>query len=138
MTVVYKDISQLSQKSSVAGTEKIEVSDTQYLTPDQIATHKRVFLEDEEDMPVSPDANTLYLIEDDGYPMTYIHLNDESELPVTPDPTTLYLIDEQDVIYERMSNKVASISASSTDAQYPTAKCVYDLIGDIETLLAAL
>ena len=36
MTVVYKDINQLSQKASVAGTEKIEVSDTEYITPDQI------------------------------------------------------------------------------------------------------
>lgn len=33
---------------------------------------------------------------------------------------------------------VTSISSSSTDAQYPSAKCVYDLIGDIETLLAAI
>lgn len=36
---------------------------------------------------------------------------------------------------EDTSNKVVSISAQSTDNQYPTAKCVYDLIGDIETLL---
>ena len=37
MAVTYKDISQLTQKSSVAGTEKIPVSDTQYITPTQIA-----------------------------------------------------------------------------------------------------
>lgn len=37
MAVTYKDIGQLSQKPSVAGTEKIPVSDTQYITPDQIA-----------------------------------------------------------------------------------------------------
>ena len=36
---------------------------------------------------------------------------------------------------ENTSNKVTSISAQSTDNQYPTAKCVYDLIGNIETLL---
>ena len=36
---------------------------------------------------------------------------------------------------ENTSNKVTSISAQSTDDQYPTAKCVYDLIGNIETLL---
>lgn len=39
---------------------------------------------------------------------------------------------------ESTSNKVTSLSSSSTDTQYPSAKCVYDLIGDVETLLAAL
>ena len=32
---------------------------------------------------------------------------------------------------ENTSNKVTSLSSSSTDTQYPSAKCVYDLIGDI-------
>ena len=36
------------------------------------------------------------------------------------------------------SNLVTSISSSSTDTQYPSAKCVYDTIGDIETLLTAI
>lgn len=36
MAITYKDISQLSQKSSVAGTEKLPVSDTEYITPSQI------------------------------------------------------------------------------------------------------
>lgn len=39
---------------------------------------------------------------------------------------------------EDKSNKVTSLSASSTDTQYPSAKCVYDLIGDVESLLAAI
>ena len=38
--------------------------------------------------------------------------------------------------YELLSNKVTSISSASTNTQYPSAKCVYDLIGDVETLLA--
>lgn len=37
--------------------------------------------------------------------------------------------------YQTTANLVTSLSASSTDTQYPSAKCVYDLIGDIETLL---
>lgn len=37
--------------------------------------------------------------------------------------------------YEQTSNKVTSISSSSTDTQYPSAKCVYDIVGDIETAL---
>lgn len=32
---------------------------------------------------------------------------------------------------EVTTNKVTSISSASTDTQYPSAKCVYDLIGDI-------
>jgi len=39
---------------------------------------------------------------------------------------------------EDKSNKVTSISSSSTDTQYPSAKCVYDLIGNINTILATL
>lgn len=39
---------------------------------------------------------------------------------------------------EDKSNKVTSLSASSTDTQYPSAKCVYDLIGDVETILASI
>ena len=39
---------------------------------------------------------------------------------------------------EDKSNKVISLSASSTDSQYPSAKCVYDLVGDIESILTTL
>ena len=39
---------------------------------------------------------------------------------------------------EATANKVTSLSSLSTDTQYPSAKCVYDIVGDIETLLAAL
>ena len=35
--VTYKDISELSQKSTIEGTEKIPVSDSEYITPSQIA-----------------------------------------------------------------------------------------------------
>lgn len=94
MSVTYKDIDQLSQKSAVAGTEKIPVSDTQYLTPAQIATSKQVHLADESDMPASPDASTLYLIDDDGSSVNIVHLEDESEMPASPDPDTLYAIDD--------------------------------------------
>ena len=94
MSVTYKDIDQLSQKSTVAGTEKIPVSDTQYLTPAQIATSKQVHLEDESDMPASPDASTLYLIDDDGSTYKIVYLTDEGLMPASPDPHTIYLIKE--------------------------------------------
>lgn len=37
---------------------------------------------------------------------------------------------------EATANKVTSLSSSSTDTQYPSAKCVYDIIGDVATLIA--
>lgn len=40
--------------------------------------------------------------------------------------------------YQTTSNLVTSVSSASTDGQYPSAKCLYDLCGDIETLINAL
>lgn len=84
MAVTYKDISTLTQKASVAGTEKIPVSGTEYITPAQIAA-------------------------------------------------TVDLSGK-----ESTSNKVQSVSSSSTHDQYPTAKCLYDMVGNVESLLAAI
>lgn len=36
---------------------------------------------------------------------------------------------------ENTSNKVTSLSSSSTDTEYPSAKCVYGLIGDINNAI---
>ena len=36
---------------------------------------------------------------------------------------------------ELTTNKVTSLSSASTDTQYPSAKCVYDIVGDIATAL---
>ena len=40
--------------------------------------------------------------------------------------------------YQLISNLVTSVSSSSTDSQYPSAKLFYDTCGDIETLINAL
>lgn len=40
--------------------------------------------------------------------------------------------------YEKTSNLVTSLSNTNTDTQYPSAKCVYDIIGDVESLLSAI
>lgn len=40
--------------------------------------------------------------------------------------------------YEKTSNKVTSLSNASTDIQYPSAKCVYDLVGNINSLLGGI
>ena len=39
---------------------------------------------------------------------------------------------------EDIRNKVTTLSSTSTDTQYPSAKCVYDLVGNVESLLASL
>lgn len=48
----------------------------------------------------------------------------------TTEALTLLLAGKEDA-----SNKVTSISPKSTDAQYPSAKCVYDVVGNIGTIL---
>lgn len=37
-----------------------------------------------------------------------------------------------------VSNLVTSLSAESTDSQYPSAKCVYDIIGNLEMILGEI
>lgn len=41
-------------------------------------------------------------------------------------------------LFQTKANLTTTLSASSTDEQYPSAKCVYDIIGDVETLLSAI
>jgi len=57
-------------------------------------------------------------------------MSSTSENPVQNKVIYVALNNKQDT-----SNLVTSISLSSTDAQYPSAKCVYDIVGDIETAL---
>lgn len=73
----------------------------------------------------------------------YNDLSNKPTIPVVPTNISAfnndvgYLTQHQDITgKEDKTNKVTSISSSSTDTQYPTAKCVYDLIGNIESLLA--
>lgn len=49
-----------------------------------------------------------------------------------------YLTSSDISTMQTTTNLVTSVSSLSTDSQYPSAKCVYDIIGDIETLLAAV
>ena len=54
----------------------------------------------------------------------------KSEIPTKVSSLT------NDANYQTTTNLVTSVSSSSTNTQYPSAKCVYDIIGDIESLLA--
>ena len=58
-SVNFKDISLLTQKSSVAGTEKIPVSDTEYLTASQIASANG--------LSVTQDGSDLEFSDENGY-----------------------------------------------------------------------
>lgn len=74
--------------------------------------------------------------------MTKIHaIERNKDNPLYKKHLTLYMDDNanSDISNkEDISNKVTSISSSSTDTQYPSAKCVYDIVGDIATLINAL
>ena len=73
--------------------------------------------------------------------------NDLSNKPTIPDTSNLANKDLSNLSStgnakfqskQDVSNLVTSISASSTDAQYPSAKCMYDIVGDVVTLINAL
>lgn len=61
--------------------------------------------------------------------------NEESQSPISAFIRNIY---KPIAGMESKANKVTSLSDQSTDTQYPSAKCVYDVIGNIETLLAAI
>ena len=54
-----------------------------------------------------------------------------SDNPVTSGGVYTALAAKQD-----KSDLVTTLSSASTDSQYPSAKCVYDIIGNVETLLS--
>ena len=116
----YKDINLLTQKSSVAGTEKLPVSDTEYISPAQIAGLNGVSVE------TGDISNDLEFSDEVGYSVAAFYSGHIK---------TKYF---DSASSETTANKVTSISALSTDTQYPSAKCVYDIVGDIETLLSQI
>ena len=174
MAVTYKDIDQLSQKATMAGTEKLPVSDTEYITPNQITsgylplTSGVVTNKLEVQSPVSGNALALFSGNEDntfiyfgsnynntkkalaeiGHVSTmgvymYNYLSTGSKYLALKNDGTLMLggntiYHSGNSSFESQTNKVTSLSSLSTDTEYPSAKCVYDLIGDIETLLAAI
>lgn len=82
--------------------------------------------------------------------LSYTLLSDTPTIPtVTVDPEDhVYLIDGNPIAaqydddlndisltYEKLSNKVTSLSSSSTDTEYPSAKCVYDNLANKQDTL---
>jgi hypothetical protein len=63
--------------------------------------------------------------------ISYIDLGDGKVHPI--DAITVGGVEASNL---QEKNLVTSISASSTDSQYPSAKCMWDIIGNIETRLS--
>ena len=88
------------------------------------------------------DTSSLATVATSG---SYDDLDDKPTIPTVPTNVSAftndagYLTSHQDISgKESTSNKVTSLSSSSTDTQYPSAKCVYDIVGDIQTALTAI
>ena len=88
-----------------------------------------------------PDRVEMHTINSDkSYTTTFIKLVTNNELANHAN-SDAHIIPAERIKWnakENASNKVTILSASSTDTQYPSAKCVYDMIGNVEALLAAL
>ena len=76
-------------------------------------------------------TKTSDLMNDSGY---------ITSVPVTSvnSKTGAVVLSASDVSAIGTSALVTSVSASSTDTQVPSAKCLYDLVGNVETLLASI
>ena len=66
----------------------------------------------------------------------YCYLSGSQYLYIKASSDSAYPVNQGLSVKEDRSNKVTSISSGSTDTQYPSAKCMYDIIGDIERLLS--
>ena len=63
----------------------------------------------------------------------------QSDYAENDDTKITYIKNKPDLtVYQTVANITTSLSSSSTDAQYPSAKCMYDLLGDVESLIDAL
>lgn len=167
MAVSYKDINQLTQKSSVAGTEKLPVSDTEFITPAQITGgflpktggvisgkldvttpsggcpldlgseiedntfiyFKSLYNGAKRGLAEIGHSNTMgvYMYNYLSTGPKYLALKNDGTLALGGN--TVYHSGNSN--FESKNNKVTSLSASSTDDQYPSAKCVYDLLASI-------
>lgn len=63
--------------------------------------------------------------------ISYIDLGDGDQHPI--DAVTVGGVSVSSL---QAKNLVTSISAGSTDYEYPSAKCMWDIIGDLETRLS--
>ena len=76
---------------------------------------------------LTADESRIYLVDDDSVSFNAQTLNSSQQAQA-----------RTNIGAESTTNKVTSLSSSSTDTQYPSAKCVYDIVGNIESLLGAI
>lgn len=85
------------------------------------------------------DPNTLYYVKMPGASIDIYQELDNKQDKLTAgtgiEITNNTIAIDEDIVQTK-ANLVTSISAQSTDAQYASAKCVYDIIGNVETLLS--
>ena len=88
--------------------------------------------------------NVKYTVDGSEYSAKYYaqqaaSLQNQSDYAETDDTKITYIKNKPDLTsYQTIANITTSLSGSSTDTQYPSAKCVYDLLGDVESLINAL
>lgn len=103
----------------------IRLSGTTYQIEDSNASKTVELTQAQYDALVDKDPNTFYVITDaEAGDLTNYYTKSE---------TNTLLGDKVDT-----SAITTSITSSSTDAQVPSAKAVYDIVGDIETLLSQI
>jgi len=84
--------------------------------------------------PPSSHTHTMSDVTDLTFPVTDVQVNGSSVVVSGVASVSVPDISGCEVT----SNKVTALSVASTDTQYPSAKCVFDLIGDVEQILADL
>lgn len=78
---------------------------------------------------------TSFILTDQGYNVKTFYLATGDGRQYTGYFQSTNLMSVSEIAKEDTGNKTTSLSADSTDTQYPSAKCVYDLVGDIKTLI---
>jgi len=138
MAVTYKDIDLLTQKGTVAGTEKLPVSDTQYITPSQIAGLATVTVDSAlSSSSTNPVQNKIVRAEFNkvAYIGTTVGSSDSDATAVTGITMNGSPVTVTNGV-ANLGTVVTSLSGYATESYVDTA--VSDALGDIETLLAAL
>lgn len=138
MAVTYKDIGQLTQKSSLAGTEKIVVSDTQYITPAQIAASATPTV-DTALSSSSTNAVQNKVIKSEFDKVVYLG-TPTGDSASSADPLVGVTMNGSPVTVTdgvaNLGTVITSLSGYATENYVDTA--VGNALGDIETLLAAI
>ena len=123
----------LTQHQDISGKADINHTHSQYLTTHQDISGKV-------DKVTGKGLSTNDFT--DSYKNKLDNLEENISIPTKTSDLTNdsgFLTSHQDISGKQdKSNLVTSLSASSTDTQYPSAKCVYNLVGNIETLLASI